>query len=339
MKIKKRFIFLFVFILIIFSTQTVLWPAWFSRLIGYDFVVETDLYPQWINNQELVYLKLVSYSDRGLSGWQMISWRLIKIPMANFYIYKTNINNLKEKKLIKKFSKRVVFDAADIGECKRTDKSLGLRLLEDGNIYIFINKGNYYSAYLFNMKGRTLKRYKFDDRFFGTRDWNIIDVSPDGENLLAERYRFYIKNIKSREKELLLEPIELGEPIGLGDVRGKYITNNDIFFNARVALEGPENIQVESYALFLIDVRTRKPKQIYFAKYKSDTIPSPFACTFSPDSRYFALSNEGIFTEVDGSWKKMKDFSYDLEFLSFSPDSKRIAGIDKSGRLKVVEIE
>ena len=210
---------------------------------------------------------------------------------------------------------------------------MGLRLLEDGNIFFFAEKSSDYFAYLFNIKGRTLKRYKFDDRFFGTIGWNIIDISPNGENLLSEHYYFYIKNIKLRKKDLLLEPL------GMGDVRAKYITNNDIFINARVDLNDPENIQVHSYTLFLTDIKTKELKQVYFAKYKLDKLPSPFACTFSPDSKYFALSGEGVFAEIDSKWQKIKGFPYDLEFLSFSPDGKRIAGVDKAGKLKIVELE
>ena len=96
MKRKKRIIW----ILILVGYFMFFTPVWLLRLVGYQDVIKTDLYPQWINNQELVYLKLVSYSDQSPAGWGMYlpgDPFIIKSSNADFFIYKVNVNNLDKK--------------------------------------------------------------------------------------------------------------------------------------------------------------------------------------------------------------------------------------------------
>lgn len=289
-------------------------------------VIETTYYPKWIDNENFCYLT-ISYKGKIMEfQGKNVTLDLFKdnyeLP---FCIYKENINQPNKKQLIKqlKINTPVVTFASGafsgIGDFKV--------LREQQKIVFYIPRydksevGNKegYSYYIMDIDGNNIKMYSLDDNY------DICDISPDGQSLL-------INKVLRGKGALYISDINNGEDIKIYDTGSrlaKWI--HSVIVISEDLSDYTEQGWQHKYNFLFINPQDLKTEIIY-----SERLGHIEGITISPDEKIILLGSAGIFKKAeDDKWQMLGEFN--LSYPDFSPDGKRIIGLNKDNKIKIIE--
>lgn len=311
-------------------------PVWFQRLFGYYAKIEKIVYPQWINNEEYFYVKVVNYYDADIT-WSTLPegfnpFFMFRGPNATFYIYKANINKPKEQKLFKKITTKVSFSIPEV--YKKVDSSeVAFRRLDNGELILLIRGRLKYLAYYMDTNGRLLRKRIFDYDFI--EGASIGDISPDGEKILLNNH---IKYINSGEKIFLYD----WKDKWFGPARWIYKDKLVVYHFS--PLDKKEHWKDTKSDVYLIDEKRENINLICSALFKKseEAVLSSLDFAFSPDQNLLFLSKIGIYKQDGEKWqeiKDLKDMEFNLYYPDWSPDGKRLVGAIESKDIKIIEVK
>lgn len=349
------FVILFVAVSDLTINSLNLGPVWLWRIFGYDNVVKKMCSPQWINNEEFYYLEVVNYYD---SRNPFIifpvppSFFTFKRSNADFLIYKVNINDPDNKKLIRKITQKVNFDLLHYSETKIRGEAI-FRIAEDKKNMVLITQMNFkyftygYFAYFMDINGRILKERKFGFSWLDGK--KIYDISSNLKKLLVygDGEGFYIKDIASGKEVLFSDWKDKRIGVTGGSFKNRLISYN-VSSPQDVHLTSPKKVR---YKIFVYNEKNNitepvcDTERLEFSSYDHthyEILPSISDAAISSDDKFIFLSKIGIFKKEDEKWQlfeDLKDMKFNIYYPDFSPDGQRIVGVEDGLRIKVLELK
>lgn len=321
-------------------------PVWFQRLFGFYAKIEKNTYPQWINNEEYCYVKVINYYDPTLGGSMLPPgfnpFFMFRGPNATFYIYKVNINKPEEQKLIRKITAKVTFWISDFWKRLDGDEFI-FRRLDNGELILLVKGRKEYPTYYLDTNGKLLRERIFDYDFI--EGGFIGDISPDGEKILLGEY---IKDVVSGQKIFFYS----WKDKWFGPTR--WISENNLIIYKPIYLEDknkkvydPEKIRFEVYFvnenrknIELVCSKDYLKYSEYDKRYKE--LPSSEDAALYPDQNLLFLSKIGIFKKEAEKWQEIKDLNdmeFNLYYPDWSPDGKRLVGVIDSKNIKIIDVK
>ena len=314
-------------------------PIWVHRLFGYEGQTDKVFSPYWINNEEYCYVRVKSYFspiNEVPSPLQIIDG-FLRGPNATFYIYKVNINQPDERKLIREISEKVNSGMGPLQHNTLDGETFRFRRLDNGNLILLIRGRSEDITYKMNTKGKILM--KWIPGFHYDLGSSLDDISPDGKKSLTFHNGINIKDIASSAEVPFSTP-------GMASwvSKDKLIAYSTVFFEKNGKLRDPTKFR---YEIYLIDDNNKSPELVYaedYLKYSGyKVVPFSLDAALFPDQNLLFLSRIGIFKKQDNNtWQmigNLKDMDFNFFSPSWSPDGKRLVGVLDDKNLKVIEVK
>lgn len=298
-------------------------------------VIETICYPRWINNEEFCYLDIL-YEGKVME----FEGRNVTLNGKGdyiFQIYKSNINDSTNKQLIKKLKINMPLvvssnvSSADIAfKISRENQKIAFYSVktDDRNI----TSG--YTFYIMDIDGSNMKTYPIDDIK------SISDISAGGENLL-------LSDSENGRRALYIRKFAGGKKIKIYtetyDETNKFFNwyqKNKIMISQVLSIR-EKNGWRHKYNLLKFDMEDKNTELIYseeLPKFETKGLPdNAKGIAISSDEKIILLGGVCILKEIDNQWKRIGNI--ELAYPDFSPDGKRIIGLDKDNKIKIIAID
>lgn len=292
-------------------------------------VIDTICYPRWLNNDEFYYLhvqykgKITKLGDATLA---------FERGDNDIYIYKSSINNLDEKHLIKKITINTTSIEGNIHQSQIGFKISGetnkitfyVVQVDDKNKYTHIPTG--YSYYIMDLDGDNMEKIEIDDIR------GIEDISPDGKSVVYRTVTgsgkgcLRIRNVGNNEdiKIYVTKEIESDKYIN-------WLSEDKIMVYRDIVgpfVEGEK--RKFKYDLVLLNPLDKTLKIIYPEK-----IPQQMrGAAISPDGKTILLGEVCILKKANDVWEKAGEFN--LKYPDISPDGNKAIGVNKNGQLEII---
>lgn len=331
----KKILFL---CLIIFITINVAFECGasgiFEKIAEFMFVkkrtIKTICFPKWINNGEYCYLE-VYYKGKKVMEAEEGRYAVFDLRGdADFYIYKSTLSRPREKQLIKKLT---VNNTTPISSTDFLQTRLAFKFSKETNKITFcvvqvdeIGIALEYLYYIMDVDGNNMKTFNIDGFKM------IHDVSPDGKSVVYPTARAGIGRLTAKNVLKDINTEIYTQDHRETDKLISWLSENKIFLYRSIISKFVEGKEREyKYNLLLLNPQDKTTQIIHTEK-----LPKIKGAAISPDEKIILLGNVGILQEVEDSrWKIAGEFN--LSFPDFSPDGKRVIGLNKDGKIKIIE--